>query len=427
MSIATTRTLALALAGVLGALAPAAAQSKRYPPEPVDKDAEEAASSQLWEAATNPRQTPYALLVAEAEAKLKARTTDGAAEAIAKLDEAVRLVPDEPRAYVVRGEAHLAAQDWARCAADLAAAAARARPRAQQDDPKATAELRRKLGLCQARAGQLADAERTLAEAIASGTTSGEVWMRLGEVRIAMGKLEEAIGALEAAADTSDGSQVMIAWLLAGAYDRARRPMESAHAVRRAIIADRELRALSHPTLPLLGAGEDAYLMALGYGDAENPRPEYALVYFRRFVELAPASPWRKRAEEHLRELRAVALPETVLRQGGNAQIDLAAARTAVRKHMPALRACLAAQPGTVVKVDVTRTGPRTPPTTRDRPRYYAPPEAIEIRAALALGASRAEQDAAIRCLEPLAARVALPAVRERDTYYKVSFLVVGP
>ena len=94
-------------------------------------------------------------------------------------------------------------QQWAKCTADLQTAAAKA-TREDLPDRKAMVEQRKNLGLCQARAGKLADAERTLAEAAATGTGTGEMLMRLGEVRIAMGKLDEAIAALTAALDASE-------------------------------------------------------------------------------------------------------------------------------------------------------------------------------------------------------------------------------
>src|SRR5262249_21147611 len=145
------------------------------------------------------------------------------AEAVKLLDAAIRLLPDEPAAYRVRGDAYIELQEWDKCAADFAAGGANA-PR--DDGPgKLGAGLRRKLGLCQARAGKLADAERTLAEAAVSGNAAGEVWMRLGEVRIAMGKLDEAIAALKSALEATDpAQQSMIHFLLAAAYDRERRP-----------------------------------------------------------------------------------------------------------------------------------------------------------------------------------------------------------
>src|SRR6185503_13169822 len=107
-------------------------------------------------------------------------------------------MPDEPDAYRLRGEAHMQLRAWAKCAADLEAAADRTTSAAASADRKLAADQRRSLGLCQARAGKLAEAERTLADAAALGIGGGELLMRLGEVRIAMGRLDEAIGSLTA-------------------------------------------------------------------------------------------------------------------------------------------------------------------------------------------------------------------------------------
>ncbi|MCW5807349.1 MAG: tetratricopeptide repeat protein [Deltaproteobacteria bacterium] len=422
------RTLAIALALVAGATGVALAQSKKYPPTPVDKDLEAQRKSRLWDRATNPQRTPYEGLWEDAVELLKQKSVDAALEAAKKLDQAIVLLPKEPKAYIVRGDAWTVASEWAKCAADYASAV----QVAKQDDltSKETADVRRKLGICQARAGKLADAERTLAEATASGMDSGEVWMRLGEVRIAMGKLEEAIAALEAASEAPDNpSPALIRWLLAGAYDRALRPAESAEAARRALAMDRFATMLESPPTPFLGQGEQHYLRGIAYAAFDPPRPEYVLLYFRQFLKAAPESPWRRRAEEHLRELKAAQLPEAVVRIGGNAALDLNAAMLAVRRAMPAMRQCLAKTPGLALKVEVTRVGPRTPQTPGARgSRIFAPPEGVAVTSDLNLDAvATAEKDAAIRCVDPIAEKIQLPVIADKDAYYKAFFYVVGP
>lgn len=418
---------------VLCAAAPAWAQSKRYPPVPVDRDAEAAAKSDLWDAAILPEQHAYQDLLSAASAALARRGTDDLADAIKKLDQAVRLLPKEAMAYRLRGDAQLERRDWAQCAADFAAADANAR---REDEPaRATAELRRKLGICQARAGKLAEAERTLAETAASGNAAPEVWMRLGEVRIAMGKLDEAIAALRSALDTTDAaSQAMIHFLLASAYDRARRSGDALDEAAEGLKLDRQLAILHNPVVPALGVGELDYLLGVAYSaevPAERnvpqvpPRPEHALFHFRSFVAAAPDSPWRRRAEDHIRELRAIDLPDTLTRNG-TAQPDFEATRAVIRRGMPQMRACLAKLPPAVVEVEVLRAGPRTPVTDRQRPRYFSPPDGTNVRRSDG-ELSDAELTAAERCLLPLVARLGMPAVRERDTYYKVLFYVVAP
>ena len=435
--------VALALLALLALLAatPARAQSRRYPPEPVDRDKEQAQHSKLWESATNPQRTPYGKLIFEAEQALRDGTSNSAGEAVKKLDEAVKLLPDEPRAYRLRGEATFKLKDWARCADDLASAWTRetagaapgarpGRPPRESLEPKQLAELRRKLGLCQARAGRLADAERTLAEAAVSGNATGEIWLRLGEVRIAMGKLEEAIAALESAAEQGDVQSALTRWLLAGAYDRARRPAESMEAVREAMKNDRTFSTLRNDQIPLLGAGEPDYLQALAYMAMDTPRPDYALIYLRYFLKVAKDSPWRKRAEEHLRELKVSELPEAVDRRAGNAAVDLIAARAPVRRAMPAMRACAAKTPFIIYEVTITKVGPRVPPAASERPRFL-PAESVNVIPVVGLPSTgdvpQAERDGVVRCIEPLAAKIAFPPIKEKDMYFRLAFPVVAP
>jgi Flp pilus assembly protein TadD len=418
------------------------AQSKKYPPEPVDKDQEKADRSKLWDNATNPSSEPYQDLIADAKQAMAETTNDQARYAVEKLDQAIALLPDEAEGYALRGAAYMQLQQWGKCSDDLQIATAKAM-RDDGTDRKAATELRRKLGLCQARAGKLADAERTLSEAAATGTGTGEMMMRLGEVRIAMGKLDEAIAALSASLESSDApSHGLTRWLLAAAYDRARRPADAREAAIAAAKADRRFMSLRSSNIPLIGAGEIEYLLGLAWESNDPPRPEYALVYFRKFLRLAPDSPWRKRAEDHLRELKTTVLPETIERKpGGIATVDLDAVRAIVRKQMPAMRACMARAPNQAIEVKITRSGPRstTPkpvrpdPFTRSRyrppPRPAPPPDGISVVSSseLSLEATRAEIDAAARCVEPIAAKLAMPAVKDKDQWYQVAFLVVAP
>jgi hypothetical protein len=60
------------------------------------------------------------------------------------------------------------------------------------------------------------------------------------------------------------------------------------------------------------------------------------------------------------------------------------------------------------------------------RPRFFTPPDGVTVRVAVGELADR-DLDAVDRCLEAQASRLALPAVREHDVYYKAMFDVVGP
>ncbi len=356
-----------------------------------------------------------------ARSSTSARTTT-AADAIALLGQAITAQPDEPVAYQLRGTAYLQLRDWAHCAEDLAAAALHV-----HHDETVKWELRRDLGICQARAGKLADAERTLADAAAAGATNPELWLRLGETRIAMGKLDEARAALDAAIEhASNTESTQMLWMRALADDRARQPSAAEDDVHRALGFDSHRTMIETPPYPLLGDGEQDYLLGLSYADSDPRDPELATVYFRHFVELAPKSPWRRRAEEHLHELRTVELPLAVVKQNATAAVDADAAAKAVRVAMPKLRACLAKLPGVVLDVRVTRAGPRTPNTSPNLPHYQsAPPDGAAVTERLVFDATKSDIDVAVRCVQPIAEAMAMPAVTEHDKYYAVSFRVI--
>ena len=421
---------AVLLVGVVAA--PAWAQSKRYPAD-ADPDEDEQHSA-LWESALHPDEGPYKELVHDARRLLDDGTEESSKLAVEKLGDAIHRVPNEPEAYVLRGRSYLSHKSWAPCADDLAAADDHTAP----DDSTAgtgldaRARLRLDLATCQARAGRYSDAEATLLRAQSTQHLTSEVALRLGEVRIALGKLDEAIDALAAASDATMGANgAMLHWLLAEAYDRARRPGEAQAQVEAALRYDRNLTIIEAPPYPWLGVGEREYLFGVAYAlppaeDAAAMRPEYALLYFRRFLQLAPKSPWHRRAEEHVKELSALAFPLTVRRDGDSASVDLAVIAATVRKAMPAMRACLAQLPTSAYSVSITKIGPRTPETVRDRPIYRMPPAGTAVENTL--NVSEAQQLPLVRavdCIQPLVERLALPAVKERDAYYKISFTVV--
>lgn len=413
--------VALAL---LLATAPALAQSKKYPPVAPDKEVEEEKRSDLWESTLHPDTRPYMELVRDAKRLLEQNTAEDIKAGLEKLDAATKRLPTEPDAYLLRGQFYLGQKQWAKCANDLG----RAEDYSKSDDLAARTKARIDLASCLARAGRLADAETTLVRAAASAQTQrGELWMRLGEVRIAMGKLDEAIDALTAALDADPGS-ALTRWLLMAAYDRARRPTEALEHGMGARRYDGQRTYIDNPTLPLLGVAEADYLNGLAYRYA-IPTPDYALLYFRRYVKLATDSPWKRRAEEHVRELSAIKWParETITNTGTSA-VDVDAVRKTLERPVATMRQCLAKLPASAFQVSITRIGARTPETVRDRPIYRLPPPGAKVLSMLHVdSAPKEEQDAAMRCLQKQADKLQLPAPKERDTYYILSFVVVSP
>lgn len=410
----------------------ALAQSKRYPAPPKDVDQEAESHSHLWESALDPERKPYEELVRDARRLLDDSShpqKDQAAAALPKLDEAVAHLPKDYRAHALRGRAYLILGQFAKCAADLELADAdNLRDDGSTDPERDTIELQ--LGICQGRGGKLADAERTLLHAVAVAP-HGEQWMRLGEVRIALGKLDEAVDSLTAALEARDGVEAAIHWLLALAYDRARKSSLADDEARIALNRDPTFTLIQNPAYPWLRPGELEYMMGIARRTSANQdrdaTPEIALLYFRRFLRIAGDSPWKRRAEEHVKELASLPFPLSLPRTAqSTALVDTTAYVPIVQRAMPALRACVAKLPGEAFTVTIVRSAPHE--TSAAKPHYAVPASSVKVAPSVELEPITQEaEDAAVRCLAPIAERIALPQPKERDTYYQVSFTVVAP
>jgi tetratricopeptide (TPR) repeat protein len=406
------------------AVVPAAwAQSKKYPPVAPDKGLEQENKSKLWDGAIDPDRGPYQELVRDAKRLLERTDASNVRDALEKLGTAISRMPKEPDAYAVRGQLFLQQRQWVKCADDLTLAEAASKV----EDTMLRTRARIDLGVCQARAGRYADAEQTLVRAVASATGyKGELMMRLGEVRISLGKLDEAIDTLAASIDSADSSNDVARWLLAIAYDRARRPTEAQQYALEAKRFDQAFSLISAPRMPYLGLGDTEYLYGIAYLYA-LPKPEYALLYFKRFVAMAGDSPWKRRAEEHVRDLSAIKFPARDSLTITSPTVSTDEVRNVLEKPMWQLRQCAAKTPGTAYSVTITRT--RVGPVSRESPMYRMPVE--NVRADLAIDvdhtATKADMDEAKACIEKLAARISLPKPKDVNSYYRTSFLVIPP
>lgn len=402
----------------------ALAQSKRYPTPPKDADKEAERHSRLWESALDPERKPYDELVVEAQRLLgdTQHPLEAATAALAKLDLAIARLPNDYRARALRGHAFLIQKKWDKCSEELQLAEAGGVADSSDRD---SVEL--ELGICQARAGKLVDAERTLGHLVTIAPKP-EPWLRLGEVRIALGKLDEAVDALGASLELGPNNATAH-WLLGLAYDRARKSNAADDELRNALRMDSTLHDLQYPAYPWLRTGEADYMFGLAKqtSNGELATPEVALVYFKRFLRTASDSPWRRRAEEHVKELSAIAFPVALKRESqSSAFVEPSTLLPFTQKAMPALRACAAKLPSDVFVVTVIKAGPRE--TAVEKPHYAMPASSTKVALYLELDTiSQQQEDAAIACMTPIASRMPLPSPKERDTYYQVSFLVVAP
>jgi tetratricopeptide (TPR) repeat protein len=418
-----------ALVVLAATAATAAAQSTRYPPEPIDADKEAEEHSDFWERALEPDRGRYDVVLARARRLIDARTPKDLADAATVLGEAITLLPNAPDAYFLRGWAHELAAQWAACADDYVAAADRDPSFVPAPNPRTRGGLADAQGVCLARAGRFDEAETILSQVTAAGGADAGVWMRLGEVDMALGRLDDAIAALDAALKVARAPEIpAIRWLRAMALDRARKPAAAIDEAAAAKDADPTLGRLINPALP--SAPAEDYYYAVGIGYSAKGSPERALLYFREFVKQAPKSQWRKRADEHVATLAAIDPTDALGRAGarqGTSTIQTAAIAKAWRKDLAALARCLKDTPEVVAEVRVVIHGPPAPPAKRGAPVVLLPkPPAAGAKAKSVgqLGATAGDPVAAVKCVETAAGKLKLPRL-EKGTWVQLQFPVI--
>jgi hypothetical protein len=99
-----------------------------------------------------------------------------------------------------------------------------------------------------------------------------------------------------------------------------------------------------------------------------------------------------------------------------------------LEKPTATMRHCLENLTTSAFQISVTRVGARTPETARDRPIYRLPQAGAKVSDDLLnAGAPKDLVEEARRCLDMQATKLQLPAPKEKDTYYVVSFIVISP
>jgi tetratricopeptide (TPR) repeat protein len=402
----------------------AQAQSVRYPPPPVDKDRALDETSSLWEQATEPGRAPQAALLAAARRLIAARTPSDLENAAAKATEAITLRASDAIAYFVRGAAREQLGRWAECAADY--------QRAIDLDPKLSPdpELRGGgspllgLGICQARAGRLSEAELSLDQAVSHNPAGVEEWIRLAETRIAMGKLREGLEALAASTDASHDPQpsAFNLWLRALAYDRSLQASLAAENAQAAAVVDRFFRQLTSPSVPFIHEAEQQYVLGLAWESTAHP--ELALAYFRGVVFTQPEGLWKRRAHEHVELLEQSDFPQDLTRVGP-APIDGDVAKAALHRQLGSLTACVTELPLVVFEIKITRSHPSLP---GNGPRVVPPPPGVQVAPSVIIGAPPAAAlERAGTCLKAAAQHVELPPIKDPGTWHHLTFSIVAP
>jgi len=437
------RSLALVVAALAAVAAPAAAQSTRYPPPPVDVDAEREAYSAFWENAIEPGLDQYGDLLGRATKLLGRRTDDARATAIDLLTQATELLPGRSDAWAWLGLAREQDGDLRACRTAL--------ERAWSIDPAWSAAprpLALALGTCRSRAGELDGAAEVLERMVARGDDSVEAMWRLGEVYMALGRLDDARAVLDVALDGSPAQTAYVhaGWALAVAADRARDPEATRAAGEIALRLDPQLVYVAQPPGGFIAPTERDYYLMVASEIADQPHR--ALLHARNYlagVAHVDDAAWAPRAREHERALRTFATADETT-PGGTDPPEASVARAAVRKVDADLRACVKKSPHLLLSVTVVSLGPPAdrkpaapPPSPRGRGRGRGPvklpvrpPPAVQAPPAgvtVTVDENSRRDDAATAataCVEKAASALVVPAPKTPGTWASVTFPVIA-
>lgn len=412
---------ALVAAIALAIASDAHAQSTRYPPPAPDPDAEAEARSDFWDRAVAPGIDRYREKVDRARRLIEARSSDHLQTAEQLLVEATALLPRRTEALWYLGVAQELRGRWMECAASYRRVWQIAPDFAPPDTLRGRGPLGHALGICLARAGELAEAATQLERLTRVADASADVLLRLGEVYLAMGRLGEAIEVLERASDLAT-TAADVHWTLAVAYDRARRPADAARVAQLALTLDSALVRVSAPVMPYVPSEDLHYFVAFAH-DAKD-EPERAILYFREFVRVAPKGPWRQRAIEHLSALEAADLSSRTIVQG-TAPVDRKAVVSVVRGGAGALGRCVTAVPGALLYARIVQVGPRSA-TRAGELRLASAQPGVRANVFAAFGADDEAVTAAAACVEREAARLRFPRPTATDAWSSISFPVIA-
>ncbi len=391
-------TLVLASAFVLSLTSGAAdAQSWKHP-ELVDYDQEADNFSKFWEGALASDLEGYVELIKGAKRLWSVRGTAQRARALEALRTAAETHKDKPDAYYWLGKFRAENREWEACAKSLAKVYAM-EPGFLPEATRAPSTLDQELADCRLYAGQYEGAIEHYKRIITLDHPRARVEQKLGEALMALGRLDEAIEFLERAALRTRGYETQ--YILAVALDRAERVSESRKYLAVARQGDKNLVTLKSADKIYAPAEDEHYYLGLAYSMKTSRSRDHkalALFHFRRYLALAKVSPWRKRAEQHVGSLGVPPFADDLSVQG-SATWDVVQLRTALRGIEAPMRACLAKQPGLLVRIDLSAVA-----GTESR--------ALQVRASTFMSTDagdKAQERVAMDCAEAEARKLVAP------------------
>ncbi|GAB4570226.1 MAG: hypothetical protein Tsb0020_24880 [Haliangiales bacterium] len=338
-----------ALAALAIAHPPADAQSKRYPPPPVDVDDPGPLHSHFWQRVLHPDSDRYSALLVKARELLNMGITPALEEASEHLEAAIALRPEGVEAHWLHAMALETLQRWPACASAYSAVFAldaRYQPSfilPSLSPRKAAWALDFGLAMCRARVGDYEDAVTHFTRIASRGVTrDASVSLHLGEAYMALGRLEEAIEVMDAAARQAP-SDARVAYALAVAHDRNELLAEAEAYLDRARKLNVSLSLLEDASAVFIPEADRSYTLSLAL--AHRQQPATALFMMRRYLAEVGDSPWRYRAEQHLDQLAPSAQPAATATTKSATPIAPEDVRSAIGRIDAELQACVRQTP----------------------------------------------------------------------------------
>lgn len=390
---------------------PAAAQP--LPDKPiVDYDQEREEFSEFWERAITPNRELYDQLVAQARALSFESSREAHERAKRILADAIKLEPDKPDALWELGLLHKRRDAWKECAAALEKLfALEPSFRPKGGTPWA---FDVELGTCHAQAKNYQRAIRFYKRVLARGESRSVVHRLIGESYMALGQLRRAIEYFHTARRIEGSSSHAANFALAVAYDRDERAASADKYLDQALQSDPTLSRLAART-DFIPEADRYYYLGLGY---RNKNAAWSLIYFRHYLDQAPGSVWRSRANYHAGLLEQALRRELPIRLRGSAKADEGRIRAAIAKRGKALAECTRGAPELLLRVKLKHLTGAAGRGTR---------AGVTVLVDYAFAQQTATVERVVGCVDQVAAEIDLPRLKgATGSYLGVEFPVIS-
>jgi tetratricopeptide (TPR) repeat protein len=386
--------------------------------EPPDDEEEPAGDHGFsWSKAAHPSRTRYAELLARATELSQAGAL---APAVTLLQQAVAVDPQEPYGYFRLGVALRELRRFGECA-DALVQVTRLRPDYLPPDAPGVRSVERAAGDCLQQSARFQEAIELYRGALPKEdvTSAPDIRWAMGQAYQALGRLDEAIEE-NAAAAAQRPTEAIYRFSLAVALDRDEQVTRARDEMAQGVRLNPLLTRLSDRSIAAVMAGDVYYAQGLAHQVAADGEPLHrgpAIVAYRKFIELDPDGPWRRRAREHLLELG----PPAVVAADVELQPEPPAAeRAGIVKQVvargPELAKCLDGQPLAALRTtlalepakapDKKRHEPKKPPTSKLFLAAERQPSVISVGPDSAAPAARTCVEAAIRSVRAPASQL---------------------